>query len=347
MSVNIGIDFDRCLTEAHTLVPFVLILEILLEKELLSPISKTAKVLLLKSRDTFYSKLADNEIATKGLIFRPSLLKLMPTLIHLRQQNKINKIFIYSNNTIEQLIHVCDYIMALVLQKAPYSVNKDALIQEGNRIHTLTPRIHMDNLCRSSEVMEGDFKEKTFEGIRACLGENISESDLWFIDDTLHHTRLVSELKERYIHVEQYTVKISNKRLAELFIESFSIDAFTPGNSTSEILLRMINRVLPGFRPSGKEQRTTLIEKFSTLLNKFTPSGGGRLISKWKDDHVQSDFLKIERALGTVLVDKPMVSSERYLPTGGYTSASAYAKARPSSLLRRNRILRTRRKSRK
>lgn len=341
MSVNIGIDFDRCLTEAHTLVPFVLILEILLEKELASPnVSKSAKLLLLKSRETFYSKLADNEIVNKGIIFRPSLLKLMPTLIHLRQQGKINKIFIYSNNTIEQLIHLCDYILTLILQKAPYYVNKGALIQEATRLHTLTPRIHMDNICRSGEVMEGDFKEKTFEGIRSCLGENISESELWFIDDTLHHTSLISELKERYIHVEQYVVKLSNKRLAELFIESFSIDAFTPGNSRSDILLKIVNRVLSGFRPSGKESKTTLIEKLSTLLNKFTPSGGGRLIPKWKDDHIQSDFLKIEKALQPILSDKPMVSPERYLPTGGnYIS--------PTSRLRRNRILRTRRNNRK
>jgi hypothetical protein len=341
MSVNIGIDFDRCLTEAHTLVPFALILEILLEKELASPsASKTAKVLLLKSRETFYSKLADNEIAYKGIIFRPSLLKLMPTLVHLRQQGKINKLFIYSNNPIEQLLHVCDYILGLILQRAPYSVNKDALIQEGDRFHTLTPRIHLDTLCRSSEVMEGDFKEKTFEGIRSCLGEHISESELWFIDDTLHHTKLISELKERYIHVEQYLVKLSNKRLAELFIESFSIDAFTPGNTRSDILLRIINRVLPGFRPSGKEMKSYLIDKLTTGLNKFTPSGGGRLIPRWKEDHVQSDFLKIEKALQPILFDKPPSSSERYLPTaGGFTL--------PNSRLRRNRILRTRRKNRR
>ena len=344
MSVNIGIDFDRCLTEAHTLVPFVLILEILLEKELAAPsLSKTAKVLLLKSREIFYSKLADNEIATKGIIFRPSLLKLLPSLIHLRQQGKINKIFIYSNNTIQELIHLCDYLLSLILQKPPFSVNKDALIRENDRLHTLTPRIHLDNVCRGNEVLEGDFKEKTFEGIRSCLGENISESDLWFIDDTLHHTHLVSELKERYIHVEPYVVKISNKRLAELFIDSFSIDAFTPGNSTSEILLKIINRVLPGFRPSGKEVKVYLIEKLATVLNKFTPSGGGRLISRWKDDHVQTDILKIEKALRVILTDKPIVSSERYLPTGG----TSYSYNRPTSRLRRNLILRTRRKSRK
>jgi len=337
MSVNIGIDFDRCLTEAHTLVPFTLILEILLEKELASPnVYKTAKVLLLKSRETFYSKLVNNEVMYKGIIFRPSLLKLMPKLIHLRQQGKINKIFIYSNNTIQELIDLCDYLLALILQKPPYSVNKDALINENDRLHTLTPRIHLDNVCRASEVMEGDFKEKTFEGIRSCLGEYISESDLWFIDDTLHHTKLVSELKERYIHVEQYIVKLSNKRLAELFIESFSIDAFTPGNRTSEILLKIINRVLPGFRPSGKELKSSLIDKLSSLLNTFTPSGGGRLISRWKEDHVESDVLIIEKALYPILSNKSMVSSERYLPTGG-----------SNSRLRRNRILRTRRKSRR
>lgn len=341
MSANIGIDFDRCLTEAHTLVPFVLILEILLKKELASPsASESSRVLLLKSRETFYSKLADNEISHKGVIFRPSLLKLMPTLVHLRQQGKINKLFIYSNNDIKELLDLCDYILGLILQRAPYSVNRDALIQEGDRLHTLTPRIHLDNVCRSNEVMEGDFKEKTFEGIRSCLGEHISESDLWFIDDTLHHTRLVTELKGRYIHVEQYLVKLSNKRLAELFIDSFSIDAFTPGNNRSDIVLKIINRVLPGFRPSGKELKSYLIEKLTKGLNKFTPSGGGRLIPRWKDDHVQSDFVRIERALQTIISDKPRTSSERYLPTVGGTSLL-------NSRLRRNRILRTRRKNRK
>jgi len=268
----------------------------------------------------------------------------MPRLLHLRQQGKINKLFIYSNNTILELIDVCDYILGIILQKPPYSVNKDALIQEGSILHTLTPRIHLDNVCRNTEVLQGDFKEKTFNGIRSCLNEHISESSLWFIDDTLHHTSLVTELKERYVHVEQYTVKMTNKRLAELFIESFSVDAFTPGNSSSDIVLKIMNRVLRGFHPTGKDSRSELVEKLLRALNTFSPTGAGRKIPRWTEDHVLSDLLKLEKALQPILLDSPIPSPQRYLPTAG---GKSFKLTKANSRFKRNRILRTRRKNRR
>ena len=343
MSPTIGIDFDLCLGEAWTLVPFILILEILLEKELAVPnISKSSRFLLTKGREIFYNKIAENEIKTGGTIFRPSMLKLLPTLIKLRQQGKIDHLFIYSNNKLRELIDACDHILAIILQKPPFSVKKGALINEKDqRIHTLTPRIHIDNPCRNSEILEGKFKEKTFRAIRTCLGENIRKSDLWFIDDTEHHTQLINDLQKQYITVEPYEIKIPNRKLAEMFIESFTIQAFAPNSSTSAIFLKIINIVLPGFIPTGKEPRPELIDKLTNTLDRTRPEGSGDLVPGWTPDHSNADLIKLQSALKPILLPNltPMsnILNSYKAPVGG----------KPISRRNRKRILRTRRKSRR
>ena len=307
MAPTIGFDFDECLTEAITFVPFVLLFEILLPKALKLPgTSKEAILYLEKSKDIFYKKIALNEVKTKGTIFRPSILRLLPKLIKLRQQGKINKLFIYSNNGINELINAIDHILSLVLQEAPYNVKPDELIKENEILHVLTPRIHINNSCRASEPVEGNFREKSISGIQACLGESIMESELWYLDDTQYHKKLMDEIKDHYIVVEHYNINISNKKLAELFIQSFSLEAFTPGTVTSTILINEINRIMPGFRPSSKETQTSLYEKFTKVLNKFSPEGSGRMISNWKEDHVNSDLLKIRKVLpySTIAIDE-------------------------------------------
>jgi hypothetical protein len=345
MAPIIGFDFDLCIAEAWTLVPFILILETLLEKELAVPnISKSSRFLLTKGRDIFYKKIADNEIKTGGVIFRPSMLKLLPIFLKMRQQGKIDHLFIYSNNKMNQLIDVCDHILALILQKPPYSVKRGAFVNEKDkRIHTLTPRIHIDHPCRNSETLEGKFKEKKFKAIRECLGENIHRSDLWFIDDTEHHTQLINELQERYVVVEPYEIKISNKKLAEMFIESFTIQSFAPNSSTSAIFLKIINIVLPGFVPTGIEYRAVLIDKLTHTLNTTRPEGSGELIPGWTPDHVQSDYIKLEAAFKSILIPRVTLVSNILnsykAPIGGSTN--------PNSRRNRNRILRTRRKTRK
>jgi hypothetical protein len=343
MAPTIGFDFDLCLAEAWTLVPFILILETLLEKELAVPdISKSSRFLLTKGREIFYNKIAENEVKTGGTIFRPSMLRLLPALIKLRQQGKIEHLFIYSNNKMRQLIDVCDHILALILQKAPFNVKKNALISGKNsRIHTLTPRIHIDHPCRNYETLEGKFKEKKFKAIRTCLQGNIRKSDLWFIDDTEHHTELINDLQKRYITVEPYEIKIPNKKLAEMFIESFTIQSFAPNSSTSAIFLKIINIVLPGFIPTGKEPRSELIQKLTETLDNTRPEGSGNLVPGWDLDHSNADFIKIETSLKPILLPQSSpisnILNSYKAPVGG----------KPISRRNRNRILRTRRKSRK
>jgi len=318
MAPTIGFDFDKCLAEAYTFVPFVLLLEILLPKALKLPgTSKQAILYIEKSKEVFYKKVALNEVKTKGTMFRPSTLKLLPKLIKLRQQGQINKLFIYSNNGINELINAVDHILGLVLQEVPYNVKADELINENDRLHVLTPRIHMNNSCRASEPVEGEFREKSIGGIQACLGESILESELWYLDDTQYHKKLMDEIKDHYIVVEPYSINVSNKKLAELFIQSFPLDAFTPGSPTSSILINEINRIMPGFRPSSKETQVSLFEKFTKVLNKFSPEGSGRMLSNWKEDHVNSDLLKIEKSLHGA-IEKPKTVFQTYSsPIGG------------------------------
>lgn len=313
MSPSIGFDFDECLVQAYTIVPFVLLFEVLLPRAMKAPgYSKTAKFYLEKAREVFYQKIADNEIKTKGTLFRPSLIKLMPKLLKLRQEGKIHKLFIYSNNGINELLNAVDHIFALALKKSPYNVSDGELIKEEGGLHVLAPRIHIDNPCRVANETKGadGFREKSLAGIQRCIGENVSEKDVWFLDDTEYHKDLMKHLKENYVVVESYSVHVSNKVLAEMFIDSFPLEFFLPGSPIAAALLPEINRLMPGFRPTMKETKASLIEKFGKVLNKFSEPGAGRGMSVWKEDHVNSDLKKIEMKLsGAINQEAPIVSN--------------------------------------
>ena len=192
MAPIVGFDFDECLAQAYTIVPFALLLNRLLPKILKgSDVSQTTRVILDKSREIFYERVAENEIKTKGTLFRPSLLKLLPKLIRLRHQGHISHLFIYSNNGMRDIIEVVDHILALTLMKMSHHVKKEALLNEDTGLHAMYPRVYIDDQCRSIEPKEANgFREKSFEGIQACLGTNISSEELWFLDDSRMHDKL-------------------------------------------------------------------------------------------------------------------------------------------------------------
>jgi len=346
MAPIIGIDFDKCLAEAYTILPFVLLFEVLIPNSLKE--NMTYKSYFEKARSIFYKNIAQNEITTKGTIFRPSFLKLLPQLIKLRQRGHVNKMFIYSNNRVNELLNAVDHILALVLQEAPYNVRPDELIkEEDGRLHVLTPRIHRDNICRSSEPLEVHFREKTRGGIESCLGEPILDSDLWFIDDTRDHQKLMNEIGSQYVVVEPYTVILSNKVLTKLFIESFSIESFSPDTPIGIILLTAINHpnLMPGFRPTAKESYTSLSEKFLKVLRKFSPNGSGYIKPVWKEDHINKDLQYMEKSLSSVLLSekKTQQSIQQYkTPIGGGVHLGRYPVA---SRLKRTRKLRKDRKN--
>jgi len=303
MVPSIGFDFDGCLVNAYSIVPFIILLETLIPRALAKDtVFKDDAVFLQKSRLVFYQAVAENELATMGTIFRPAFLRILPKLLELKSQGKIQHLFIYSNNGISELIHVLDHILALTLQKAPYNVPVERLINNDGFLHVFTPRIHLDAPCRSVEVKDShNFREKSLEGINACLPTPISETDLWYFDDTRYHTRLINQIKERYIVVEPYNVQLSNKRVATLFIESYPVNAFKPNTRLGSLILSGINRLLPGFRPSGYESRERLLEKLQKVLNIFSPDSGGKVFYPWKEDHINKDFKLIEQGLYGVM----------------------------------------------
>ena len=364
MSPSIGFDFDECLAQAYTLVPFVLFFEILLPKALkLSTIKPSLKLYLEKFKGIFYERIAANEVAKKGIIFRPSFLNLLPKLIKLRNQGKINHLFIYSNNGLLELIDAVDHILALVLKKSPYLINDNELILENGQLHTLTPRIHINNPCRvSTETRDvSGFSEKTLTGIQTCLNESISAENLWFIDDSREHVSLMQSLGSQYIPVEPYKIFLSNTKLAKFFLESFPVEAFIPGNDVSLIVLTELNRLFMkqknnNFRPTGNEGKDTLIEKLKIPLREFSPRGSGKLIQPWKEDYVNLDYKFLEKSLlpviNTLKTTNNPISHIYTPPVGGKLPVGKLPIGKsptgPSvSLSNKNFKLRTRRKRQK
>ena len=278
-------------------------------------VSNTVRMYIEKARVAFYEGVAKHEIQTGGTLFRPSFLKLLPKLIELRAQGKLRKVFIYSNNKIKQTLDAADYILTLILKSNPYNVKSEYFTLENNEPHILTPRIHLNHLCRvSSEQTNsgGVFREKTLAGIRECLGENISESELLFFDDQKTHVSLQESIGSKFVLVDPYRVIMSNKILGEIFLQSFDArQAFSPETELSKLLLTEINKFMwigsgekPGFRPNGRETLGDLLKKFTPILNKFSPKAV-RAVARWKDDHINSDYNILLKSVKTLLEARP------------------------------------------
>ncbi len=161
MIPSIGFDMDQCLVEAFNLVPYIIFFETKLRG-----IDLETQALIKKSRDIFYELIAASEI-TNPTIFRPSLVKLIAELIREKKQGKIKHMFIYSNNGYLQILNAIDHILALIITKAPYSVNENDLIWEDGRQHVLTPRIYIDSTCRvNTEPKIVNFREKSLFSVQ-------------------------------------------------------------------------------------------------------------------------------------------------------------------------------------
>lgn len=294
MGLNIGFDFDDCIVQGYSLMPLVLLLERLLIKELkVQSVTKDVQAQLLKGKEQFYERLALNEFETKGILVRPSFFNIIQSLLRLKKAGKIDSMFIYSNNSSIDIINVCDHIIALTLKH--FEVPDDHLIKDDlGVLHTLTPRIHRDAPCRSNEPLDsGNFKEKTFNGIQTCLGKNISESDLWFLDDTVDHRDLIDNIKGQYIETKKYQVIMKNSKLAEFLVKSFPKAAFNPLSDIGKIFISAYNKlekyfIIPAanknptrFNPKGNESEESLIELLSRSLNAISPNAKGNIKSKW------------------------------------------------------------------
>jgi hypothetical protein len=316
MAPSVGLDFDECLAQGYSLVPFIILFEVILKERIkMRDVSNTVRMYIEKARVAFYEGVAKHEIQTGGTLFRPSFLKLLPKLIELRAQGKLRKVFIYSNNKIKQTLDAADYILTFILKSNPYNVKSEYFTLENNEPHVLTPRIHLNHRCRvNSEQTDsgGVFREKTLAGIRECLGENISESELLFFDDQKTHVSLQESIGSKFVLVDPYRVIMSNKILGEIFLQSFDArQAFSPETELSKLILTEINKFMwigsgekPGFRPNGRETLGDLLKKFTPILNKFSPKAV-RAVARWKDDHINSDYNILLKSVKTLLEARP------------------------------------------
>ena len=316
MAPIVGFDFDECLTYAYSIMPIILFLEHLLIKELrVQGISAQTRQAMLVARANFYNAVAENEVATKGHLLRPSFLRILPTLLKMRNKGEIQSIFIYSNNTNSTLINTVDHILALTLVKL--GVPEAHLISEQygsvKRLQTLSPRLFRGSECRSEEPLKVEFKEKTLGGILRCVGLSVPESDVWFLDDSADHKSLMNSLKTNYLQMKRYEVQLKNTRLTELLINSFNKDAFNPALEMGLVFLKAYStlethfivvppgekyliRENPRFNPKPTDDLKKIAEKLKTSLNAVSPSATGRA-KMWTAVETNTDYAMIMKRL--------------------------------------------------
>jgi hypothetical protein len=316
MAPIVGFDFDECLSYAYSIMPIILFLEHLLVKELrVQGISAQTREAMLVARANFYNAVAENEVATKGLLIRPSFLRVLPTLLKMRSKGEIQSLFIYSNNTNSTLINVVDHILALTLVKL--GVPEAHLLSEPygsvKRLQTMSPRLFRGSECRSEEPLRVEFKEKTLAGVLRCVGLNVPESDVWFLDDSSDHKSLMSSLKTNYLQMKRYEAQLKNTRLTELLISSFNKDAFNPMVEMGIVFLKAYSslethfivvppgekyliRENPRFNPKATDDLKKIAEKLKTSLNAVSPSATGRP-KMWTTVETNTDYAMIMKRL--------------------------------------------------
>jgi hypothetical protein len=324
MAPIVGFDFDDCLTNTYSLLPVILLLEGQLIKELKNKnISMQTKESILVAIDNFYNALAENEVNMKGVILRPSFLRILPILLKKRAAGEIQTIFIYSNNTNHILINTIDHILALTLLKL--GVPESHLISEiygsTKRLQALSPRFFWGSECRSNEDLNGNFKEKSLDGIFNCLGITLPESDVWFLDDSVHHKSLIHSLKSNYLQIKKYDVELKNKKLAELLVKSFPKEAFNPmaeiGNVfiksysaiESQFILRLSEKTNSikedhKFNPKYTDDVKACIKKLKESFNMISPLDKGG-VSSWTTVETNTDYTMIMKRLEPLLNPKP------------------------------------------
>lgn len=322
MAPSIGFDFDECVVQAYSLMPIILFLERLLIKELRMPsIAKDIQAQLLRGRERFYERLAFNEFQTKGTLIRPSFFNIIQPLLKLKKAGKIDSLFVYSNNSSIDLINVCDHIIALTLKHL--NVPEEHLIKdESGVLHTLMPRINRDAPCRSNEPVDsGHFKEKTFQGIQACLGKSISETELWFLDDTVDHKDLIDRIKGQYIETKKYEIFMKNSNLAEFLVRSFPKEVYNPSSEMGKIFMsayhklenyfivtppgeKYLVKMNPRFNPKGTESEENLIDLLSRSLNAISPNAKGHIKTKWTAGETASDTNILIKMLEPIMSQK-------------------------------------------
>ena len=309
MAPIVGFDFDECLSYGYSIMPIILFLEHLLVKELrVQGISAQTREAMLVARANFYNAVAENEVVTKGLLIRPSFLRVLPTLLKMRSKGEIQFMFIYSNNTNSTLINVVDHILALTLVKL--GVPESELMSEPHgsvkRLQTLSPRLFRTSVCRSEEPLKIEFKEKTLSGIFKCLNVNLPESDVWFLDDSPDHKSLMNSLKTNYLQMKKYELQLKNTRLTELLINSFNKDAFNPSTEMGTVFLKAYSileahfivvppgekyliKENPRFDPKLTDELKKIAEKLKTSLNAVSPSASGRT-KVWTKVETDTDY---------------------------------------------------------
>jgi hypothetical protein len=349
----IGFDFDECLAQAYTFVPFALFFESYLPRALRQEgVTPATRELLEKASAAFYDNVANAEAASRGTLFRPSLLRLLPRLLSLRQQGRLSHLFLYSNNGTKQVLEAVDHILALTLQKSGGVPATQLLKDEDGRLHVLAPRAYLDEACRAIETKEPNgFREKSLEGISACLGVGLTGEQTYFLDDSRQHVALMKSIGSHYIVVKPYQVKLANKKLAELFIASFPEAAFQPTTREGTIVLSQLQGILPGYRLTGRESPKARLDKLARELGKISPLGSGRGSRVWSEKETAGDFKILETALSGAIqatsVARDVETAAAYrVPIGGGQTRRRKSKS-PASRSRMRRGFRTTRSNRR
>ncbi len=181
----IGIDFDQTLCEMNTAfwIIFKLYREVLQHSDILFSDEQRTEF-----RQAWVNEMVADLRASKIHCLNPELMNLL-TFVHTQEFEVKPKIFVYTNNTNEDIVsYIGDVIQIyLNLSEPPWIASFHP--QDSRRLFE-TP------------LLAADEPGKSLEGIRSCLAhpDDLTPESLLFLDDLLH-TPLMKAIGSNYIRI--------------------------------------------------------------------------------------------------------------------------------------------------
>jgi hypothetical protein len=255
-------DLDETLAEVYSLFYFLMCLKLkkLVPKEILDD-NITIFNMLERAYYDFVNKVSEVEKSDRPLgILRPGILEVMKELEELRENKKVKKVIIYSNNGhLENLEFIKDVIIRSIApsNNEILSMNFNNFISNNILIKDL---IHWGHPGRNSEIplyfngIDKKIKKmgvakKTWAVLQKIITKDGTENpdftpdNVFFFDDIYPEHSIKAELGPNYYRVPRYAFKASSERLGEIF-KTVMRPIVTHSSFNMDIYMNLVQRVV-------------------------------------------------------------------------------------------------------
>lgn len=222
-------------------------------------------------------------------ILRPGIMDIAKRLQELKDEDKVKKIVIYSNNANPTSLRLAakmisygigrsedDFFCNLIHWDHPIRLepHEKALVGNNPVYHSKWLMIHGSEVRRDRPgfaLKSTRTLKRAFESGK-CAAENVDPTDFFFFDDLIHQNILKTISADHYFHVNKYQRSVDFKQLLECFMKAIQSE----GLDTNEEYIAHVSNIL------GVE-RTDIASMIKTWEESH-PRNKGSFYQYWDND---------------------------------------------------------------